>query len=434
GGIKPCVSANVGDQFGKGNWHLVERVYQAFYFIINFGSFFSTLLVPWLKEHYGASVAFAVPGILMGVATLFFWLGREKFVHVPAKPGGVLGALDTLSGTLMFFTIGAPMFFGAFFPAFAALAWFVKLAISVAFLAAGFAVFALRQRMQPDDGFLAVLFYALKVRFTGREEAPLAVAFVDGSAGAPGVGAAVAADTEGLASHWFYGPAVRRFGVEAAEGPWAVLRIALVFAMVTVFWSLFDQHGSSWIRQAELMDRHFDIFGWKFEMLASQVAAMNPVLVMMLVPLFGFGLYPGVEKLTGWKMTPLRRMSIGMFVASTAFVCVALIQIALEGDPTHPVHVAWQFVPFLLITVAEVMVSVTGLEFAYTQAPRRMKSTVMGFWLLTVSFGNELVAVLARFEGLPLVTFFWLFAGLMAAAAAIFSVISAFYRYRDYTQ
>jgi POT family proton-dependent oligopeptide transporter len=55
GGIKPCVSANVGDQFGKANWHRLERVYQAFYFIINFGSFFSTLLIPWMKERGGVS-------------------------------------------------------------------------------------------------------------------------------------------------------------------------------------------------------------------------------------------------------------------------------------------------------------------------------------------------------------------------------------------
>ncbi len=40
GGIKPCVSANVGDQFGRSNWSYLERVYQIFYFMINFGSFF----------------------------------------------------------------------------------------------------------------------------------------------------------------------------------------------------------------------------------------------------------------------------------------------------------------------------------------------------------------------------------------------------------
>ncbi len=77
GGIKPCVSAHVGDQFGKSNSHLLEKVFGWFYFAINLGAFASTLLTPWLLANYGPHVAFGVPGILMALATLFFWVGRE---------------------------------------------------------------------------------------------------------------------------------------------------------------------------------------------------------------------------------------------------------------------------------------------------------------------------------------------------------------------
>ncbi|HIA00746.1 MAG TPA: phospholipid carrier-dependent glycosyltransferase, partial [Myxococcales bacterium] len=155
GGIKPCVSANVGDQFGKGNWHLVERVFQAFYWIINFGSFFATLAIPWLRKEYGNSVAFGLPGVLMLIATLIFWMGRHKFVHAPPKPGGKLGWMDTLSSTLLFLAIGH-LFFTASWPA-----WQILL-VSVAFLVAGFMVFQARQRIQPDNGFLAVMFHWFK--------------------------------------------------------------------------------------------------------------------------------------------------------------------------------------------------------------------------------------------------------------------------------
>jgi POT family proton-dependent oligopeptide transporter len=49
GGIKPCVSAHVGDQFGKANWHLLPKVFNAFYFIINFGSAFATIIIPEIQ-------------------------------------------------------------------------------------------------------------------------------------------------------------------------------------------------------------------------------------------------------------------------------------------------------------------------------------------------------------------------------------------------
>jgi POT family proton-dependent oligopeptide transporter len=131
-------------------------------------------------------------------------------------------------------------------------------------------------------------------------------------------------------------------------------------------------------------------------------------------------------------MTPLRRMTAGMFLASLAFVIVALAQARIDAG--EHVHVGWQLLAFVVLTLAEVMVSITGLEFAYTQAPRRMKSLLMGFWLLAVSLGNILVALLAHFQDLPRVQFFWTFAGLMLAAAVVFGLRAACYRYQTYTQ
>jgi POT family proton-dependent oligopeptide transporter len=121
-----------------------------------------------------------------------------------------------------------------------------------------------------------------------------------------------------------------------------------------------------------------------------------------------------------------------MFLTSLSFVIVARAQQHIDAG--ERVHVGWQLLAFLVLTTAEVMVSVTGLEFAYTQAPRRMKSLIMGFWMLAVSFGNILVALLARFQDLPRVQFFWTFAGLMLGAAVLFGIRAAFYRYQTYTQ
>jgi POT family proton-dependent oligopeptide transporter len=427
GGIKPCVSANVGDQFGKGNWFRVERVYQMFYFIVNFGSFFSNMLIPWFKQRYGFGVAFAVPGILMGIATMFFWAGRHKFVHVPARPGGKLGFIDVVAGVLLFMVIALPMFGADLIPAYAAFGAFGRTAISLLFLALGLAVFGYRQSLEVDAGFLGVLFYALRARFTGKEEEPLPAAAQEhvGSVGADLAGS--------LRSDSFWGPAARRFGQEAAEGPIAVLRVITVFLMVSVFWALFDQHGSSWVAQAREMERHFNLFGWQFELMPEQMSSLNPLLVMMLVPLMGLGVYPFIEKVLKINFTPLRRMTVGMFIACLSFVVVALIQQKL--DTHQPMHIAWQVFAYIALTTAEVMVSVTGLEFAYTQAPQRMKSLVNGFWQLTVSLGNILVALTASlFTEMPRVTFFWTFAVLMLASAILFGLRAAFYQYKTYTQ
>jgi POT family proton-dependent oligopeptide transporter len=84
GGIKPCVSAHVGDQFGERNAHLLPQIFNWFYFSINIGAFVSMLLTPWLMEWYGPHWAFGVPGVLMAIATLLFWMGRHRFIHVPA--------------------------------------------------------------------------------------------------------------------------------------------------------------------------------------------------------------------------------------------------------------------------------------------------------------------------------------------------------------
>jgi POT family proton-dependent oligopeptide transporter len=426
GGIKPCVSANVGDQFGRGNWHRVERVYQAFYFIINFGSMFSTLLIPYIKDHWGFGVAFAVPGILMGIATAWFWAGRRAFVHVPPRPGGLLGFVDVAAGVLLFMIVALPMFGPGLVPGYDDLSIAARLLISFAFFVAGMGVFTLRQRMQADDGFLAVLTYAFRAYFTKKELEPLPAAEADH------VGA-VGADVAGnLRSHTFWGPAARRFGQEATEGPIAVLRIITVFIMVSVFWALFDQHGSTWVAQAKLMDRHISIGPLTFELMAEQISAANPLFVMALVPLMGFVVYPAVEKL-GIKLTPLRRMTVGMFLASLSFAIVAMAQARI--DTGENVHIWWQIVGYVVITTAEVMVSVTGLEFAYTQAPRRMKSLIMGFWLMAVSLGNIIVALTAHwFEHLKAVDFFWTFAAMMFAAAFLFGLRAAFYQYKTYTQ
>ena len=156
-------------------------------------------------------------GVLMAIATLFFYLGRHRYVHVPPKPGGRLGALDAVAGSLMFLAIGhlyiTPADWG----------WVVRGVISVVALAAGLAVFFYRQSLEQDDGFLAIVLYNLRAKLGGVTPPPSATSGATSSASVRAVDEppeykkpAGDADSPLVKSaFWsrFWGPAIARFGL-----------------------------------------------------------------------------------------------------------------------------------------------------------------------------------------------------------------------------
>tara|TARA_R110000782_G_scaffold20675_11_gene55842 strand:+ start:5263 stop:6840 length:1578 start_codon:yes stop_codon:yes gene_type:complete len=363
GGIKPCVSAHVGDQFGRGNKHLLTQIFNWFYFSINLGAMVSTILTPILLQKVGPAAAFGLPGVLMAIATLLFWMGRHKFVHVPA---------------------------------------------------AGWAKFK--------------------------------------------------AET--------FGP----------EGRRALLNLSPLFLIfVPVFWAIFDQTGSAWVLQAESMDRNFLGFTW----LESQVQAVNPFFILVLIPMFTYVIYPTISKI--YPLTPLRKIGIGFVLTAATFALSAIIELwiadrssaamtqlwtAMNADGEMPnrlsdmvrqarnmgwtqeqltpflaemPNISWQFVAYLILTSAEIMVSIVCLEFAYTQSPPRMKSFVMGVYFLGVSLGNFYVSgVNITMEAMkdeatgttPLdgANYYWFFAGLMMAAFFVYLIWAKTYKGETYIQ
>src|SRR6185312_6948257 len=86
GGIKPLVVSFCGDQFTTANKHLAKVVFDAFYWTINFGSFFASLLMPLFLRNLGPAIAFGIPGALMAIALVVFWTGRKRYVQVPPTP------------------------------------------------------------------------------------------------------------------------------------------------------------------------------------------------------------------------------------------------------------------------------------------------------------------------------------------------------------
>jgi POT family proton-dependent oligopeptide transporter len=142
-------------------------------------------------------------------------------------------------------------------------------------------------------------------------------------------------------------------------------------------------------------------------------------------------IYPRIGRLAA----PLRRMVAGMFLGAFSYLIVAAIQSRIEGGAQ--LSILLQFVPYIVLTAAEVLISTTGLEFAFREAAPEMKSMIMSYWLLTVAFGNLLVAGItkvlggASHSGSVSTTRFLLYAGMSIVVAILFALVSRTYRYRD---
>jgi len=116
-----------------------------------------------------------------------------------------------------------------------------------------------------------------------------------------------------------------------------------------------------------------------------------------------------------------------MFIAVPAFLSAAMIQSWIErGD--HP-HIAWQSIQYVIIAIAETLVSVTALEFAYTQAPRRMKGVIMSMYTLSIGGGSFVTSLVTRnVEFASRTNYFLFWAVFMTAGAILFAVIAALYK------
>jgi POT family proton-dependent oligopeptide transporter len=273
GGIKACVSAHVGDQFGAANEHLIERAFGWFYMAINSVTVLATFFIPVVLARYGPHWAFGWPALLMLIATGIFWSGRHRFVHIPAMGWGGLRTAFNRNGLTI---IG---------------------------------------------------------------------------------------------------------------------RLSLIFGFIAVYYSLSDQGGSEWVLQARRMNLHFLGLTW----LPPQLGALFPVMMLACIPLCQYGVYPLVNRV--FPLTSLRKIGLGLFVSGLSFLVTAWIESKL-GRGLKP-SIGWQLPAYALQAIAHVMVGIPALEFAYTQAPKTLKSTVMALFFLSATVGNAFTALVHGFAANP---------------------------------
>jgi POT family proton-dependent oligopeptide transporter len=225
-----------------------------------------------------------------------------------------------------------------------------------------------------------------------------------------------------------------KYGYEKVDGITAVWRVMAVFAFIPVFWSLWDMNSAEWVLQSTQLNLDMGIMGWKI--LPSQIQTVNAFFLLAFIPIFNYGLYPLLTKM-GIKLTSLRKIGAGLFITGFSFVIIALLQVKIDHG-SHP-SVWWQILAFAVLSAGEVLVSITGLEYAYTQSPPSMKSTMTAIWYFTYSVGSFFNTIVnssianngffARFTG---ASFFWLFVGICFGFVVIFVLISPFIQEKAY--
>jgi POT family proton-dependent oligopeptide transporter len=358
GGIKPLVASFMGDQFDDRNKHLAKVVFDAFYWIINFGSFFASLLMPLFLAQLGPRVAFGIPGALMLIATIVFVMAKGRYVMVAPQPPNP-NSFSSVMKTALVTRVNGKLGRGAYVALVGA---------ALALFAMVLAVLALPQferHLLPEHiNTAAMLCLALVILLV----------FVCS-------GASMQLDR-----------ARGKHSDEAVNGVRAVLSILIVFALVTPFHSLFDQKATEWVIQGKQMaipgwEINLGPLGvWETNFLPSQMQAFNPFFVMILIPFNNLVLYPLLRR-RGYEPTSLRRMTWGILFSGVAWIVVGALQIVIEGGGDK-LNILYQIFPYVLLTFGEVLVSATGLEFAYSQAPLQMKGVIMSFWNLTTTIGQ----------------------------------------------
>ncbi|XP_061081719.1 solute carrier family 15 member 1-like [Conger conger] len=535
GGIKPCVAAFGGDQFGDHQEKQRSTFFSIFYLSINAGSLLSTVITPILRaQECGIHVhqkcyplAFGVPAGLMVVALVVFIVGNRMYIKAAPKGNIMLDVCKCIG-------------------------------------------------------------FAVKNRFRHRS------------------------DEYEKREHWMDW-AEEKYNKLLIAQVKMVLKVLFLYIPLPMFWALFDQQGSRWTLQATTMDGNFGFLIIQ----PDQMQTVNPILILVLVPIMDSAVYPLIKK-CGLNFTPLRRMTVGMLLAGLAFVAAALVQIEIdktlpnfpasneaqlkflnlgnspldisaennppfavppfeatadyvtfvgdeisvsaglgfvstiplqkgkrqtllidpakftmeavddltnkpeqgenairfvnglenavnvttpednfwiasssvsnntmlhEGKSTFKIfsamgectfsmtfgfgssytlvipsniqwiencggaikevldikpntmHMAWQIPQYFLITCGEVVFSVTGLEFSYSQAPSNMKAVLQAGWLFTVAVGNIIVLIVAEAVKLPdQWAEYILFASLLVAVCVAFAVMAYFYTYIDPTE
>lgn len=209
-----------------------------------------------------------------------------------------------------------------------------------------------------------------------------------------------------------------------------------LFCFYPIYWLVYGQMVNNFVSQAGMMELH--------NLPNDILQVVNSLSLIVFVPICDRLLYPLIRKFTPFKS--ITRIFFGFMWATLAMVYAAVLQyfIYQQGPcydmpkqcaekfrtiPNH-IHVGLQTPAYVFIGLSEIFANITGLEYAYTKAPTRMKAFITSLYLFTNAIGSAIGIALSPTSENP--KFVWSYTGLAVAcflAGCIFWLV--FHHYND---
>lgn len=333
--LKPNVSALVGELYSQDEPERRDAAFSIYYMGINLGGMCGPLICGYLGEKVGWHYGFGAAGVLMVLGLIQYRLTRAQLLGHGAAPSSTG---DTVRDNKL-----------------RKQGWTITL-ICLAVIA-------------------AVVVGAISGLLTIE---PVSIA-----QGTSGVIAALAV---------IYFAAVLIFGGLNRVERGKVAAIAVLVAAVAVFWSGFEQAGSSFNLFA---DRYTDrvIFGW--EMPTSWLQSVNSLFIILLAPVFAaLWLRLGARHMN--PSTPLK-FALGLVQLGLGFLVLYFAsRLVLDGDKVLP---TWLILTYLVHTTGELCISPVGLSAVTKLAPGRYVGQMMGTWFMGAAMGNLIAGLVAGHLG-----------------------------------
>ncbi|KAF9496293.1 peptide transporter PTR2A [Pleurotus eryngii] len=202
------------------------------------------------------------------------------------------------------------------------------------------------------------------------------------------------------------------------------LKACSVFCWFPLYWLTYNQLNNNLTSQAATMSTH----GLPNDILSN----LDPLALIIFIPIFDRFVYPGLRRL-GINFSALKKITAGFFTGAAAMIWAAVVQHYIyktspcgnfaadcKAPNVSPLNVWIQSGSYILVAFSEIFASITGLEYAFTKAPKNMRSLVMAVFLFASAIASALGEAFVALSADPLLV--WNY-GTMAVIATISGAI-----------